>query len=190
MDYPDVYPVELHGDRIHLREVDPTDAPAAMAWAADPEYFRYSAWDAVGTQAEEQLFLRIAHADARSRPRRQYSLGIVWEASGELIGMARIGISEPAHRGGDIGYGLRRDRWGSGIATEAARLVVDFGFDRLGLHRIFAYHHPDNVASGRVLQKLGMQREGVLRENQFAHGRWRDSVVYAVLEHEWAAAGN
>jgi RimJ/RimL family protein N-acetyltransferase len=53
------------------------------------------------------------------------------------------------------------------------------------LHRVFAYHHPDNLASQRVLEKLGMQREGRLRENLLAHGTWRDSVVWAILDREW-----
>jgi ribosomal-protein-alanine N-acetyltransferase len=184
-DRPDLHPVAITGSRVRLREVGPEDAVATMAWAADPEFFRYLAFEPVFDQAAEEEFLRGVQAQSRARPRIQYHLGVVWLATDELVGMARLGITSAEHREGDIGYGVRPDRAGQGIATEAAGLLLDLGFETLSLHRIFAYHHPDNRASERVMQKLGMQREGRLRENMFEHGAWRDSVVHSVLEHEW-----
>jgi len=139
----------------------------------------------VATVEEEAAFLAGCEADAHARPRAQYHLGIVWRQTGDLVGTARLGISAPSHRGGDIGYGVRRDLWGRGLATEAASLLVDFGFRSLGLHRISAVHHPDNVASGRVLQRIGMRFEGRHRDHMYAHGEWRDSMAYAILEDEW-----
>jgi [ribosomal protein S5]-alanine N-acetyltransferase len=181
-----VFPVRLDGPRIHLREVGTDDTAAAWRWASDPEFFRHMAVAPVASEADERELLAQVQVLAAEQPRRHYHLGIVWNDTDDLVGLARLSVSEPEHRGGDIGYGLRRDRWGEGIATEAARLLVDFGFSVLRLHRIFAYHHPDNVASGRVLTKIGMQREGQLRENVLCHdGTWRDSVVYAVLDRDW-----
>jgi [ribosomal protein S5]-alanine N-acetyltransferase len=185
VEYPDIHPTTLKGERILLRELDPSEAGEAFRWGSDHEFFRYLVFDAVKSRADEEEFLRGIETEALTRPRRQYRLGITWTATSELTGMARLGISSPQHREGDIGYGVRRDRWGQGIATEAASLLVGLGFGQLGLHRIFAYHHPDNIGSGRVLQKIGMVREGRLRENVFAHGTWRDSTLYAILEHEW-----
>jgi RimJ/RimL family protein N-acetyltransferase len=182
---PDVYPVACDGVRIRLREVGPEDAAAAFRWASDPEFFRHLAVPPTETEAEEEAFLRDIEEQAKQRPRRQYHLGAVWKASDELVGLVRLGVKAPEHGEADIGYGLRRDRWREGIATEAAALLVDFGFKELGLHRIYAYHHPGNTASGRVMQKLGMRREGMLRENIFDGTTWRDSVVYAILAHEW-----
>jgi [ribosomal protein S5]-alanine N-acetyltransferase len=185
VDDRDRFPVSLTGDRIRLREVRPGDAAAALAWAAYPAFFRYLAFEPVASVAEEAEYLRGLEAQAHARPRRQFHLGVVWRESDELIGLARLGITTPQHREADIGYGLRLDWTGEGIATEAAELLLQFGFVELGLHRIFAFHHPDNIASRRVLEKIGMQREGRLRENLLEHGRWRDSVLHAVLEHEW-----
>jgi RimJ/RimL family protein N-acetyltransferase len=184
---PDCFPVELIGRRVRLREISRDDAAAALAWAADPEFFRYLPYEPIIDEAAEAAFLEDLAAQAIEHPRRQYHLGIVWTATDEVIGMARLGIDAPEHRVGDIGYGVRRDRNGEGFATEAAALLVDFGFHELGLHRIFAYHHPDNLASRRVLEKLGMQQEGRLRENLLAHGAWRDSLVWGILDHEWNA---
>jgi RimJ/RimL family protein N-acetyltransferase len=186
VEYPDLYPVTIRGERLRLREVGPDDAPAAMHWAGDAEFFRHLAVAPLSKQAEERELLREIEQHARTPPRRHYHLGIVWNDTDDLIGLVRLSISVPEHRGADIGYGLRRDRWGEGIATEAATLLVDFGFRQLRLHRVFAYHHPGNVASGRVMTKLGMQYEGQLRENVLNHdGTWRDSLVYAILKHEW-----
>jgi RimJ/RimL family protein N-acetyltransferase len=191
MEYPDVHPVTLVGDRVTLREVDPiADAAAAFAWASDAAFFRYMPYEPVESEAEEEEFLRHVHGEALVRPRREYHLGIEWTGARELIGMVRLTVSSPSHRGGDIGFGVRPNHWGQGIATAASRLLVTFGFDDLGLHRVWAVHHPDNGASARVLQKLGMRREGRLREDMFAHGVWRDSIVYGVLEGEWRAQGD
>jgi RimJ/RimL family protein N-acetyltransferase len=64
--------------------------------------------------------------------------------------------------------------------------MVEFGFRELGLHRMWADCDPDNVGSWRVLEKIGMRREGHLRENALVKGAWVDSLIYAVLEREWA----
>lgn len=177
----------LAGARITLRELAVDDARAAFVWGSDVDWFRYSPHKPVATVEDERAFLEAREVEAHERPRVQYHLGIVWNDSGELVGTVRLGVSSPSHRGGDIGYGVRRDLWGNGIATEAAGLLLDFGFGALGLHRISAVHHPDNVGSGRVLQKLGMRFEGRLRDHMYANDAWRDSLAYAILEDEWHA---
>jgi ribosomal-protein-alanine N-acetyltransferase len=188
--YPDVYPVRLVGTKVVLRELEPTDVDAAMAWASDPAFFTYLAHEAVTSREAELTVLRTMKAEAVAQPRRQYHLGIVMRDSDRLVGAARLGIADPDAAVGDIGYGVRRDRWGQGVATDAARLLVAFGFGELGLHRIFAYHHPENVASGHVLAKVGMQHEGRLREHMRSHGAWRDSMVWGILDREWSRASN
>jgi RimJ/RimL family protein N-acetyltransferase len=182
-------PVTLQGDRIRLREIAPDDVTAAMRWASDPETFRYMAYEVVPTAEEEAAILAGFVAQAAERPRVQYDLGIEAEAGG-LIGMARLGITSFEHRQGDLGYLLRRDEWGKGLVTEAAGLLLELAFTRLGLHRVSAFHDPENAASGRVLQKIGMRREGLFRENVWANGKWRDSVAYAILEPEWSGRPN
>lgn len=182
---PSVRPVALSGARISLREVTIDDAADAFAWGSDDEWFAYLAHDPVETIEQEQAFLESLVADSYAEPRRQYHLGVVAHGSSTLIGLVRLGVSSFQHYSADVGYGVRRDLWGQGLTTEAVDLLVDFGFSVLGLHRIWAHHHPDNVASERVLQKLGMTKEGRLRHNMLAHGDWRDSNLYAVLEQDW-----
>ena len=85
--------------------------------------------------------------------------------------MVRLGIVAPEFRGADVGYGLRVDRWGQGLTDRAVRLVIGFGFEQLGLHRIVAVCDPNNVGSRRVMEKVGMQPEGRLRQDMRSQGR-------------------
>ena len=84
-----------------------------------------------------------------------------------------------------MGYILSRDAWGHGYGTEAARRLVRFGFEIMKAHKIIATSAPENHASVRVLEKAGMTREGYLKEDVLVDGRWRDSILMAVLDHEW-----
>jgi RimJ/RimL family protein N-acetyltransferase len=93
VDRPDVFPLAITGSRVRLREVGPDDAAAAMAWAGDPEFFRYMAYTPMLDQNAEEAFLRGVEAQAQARPRVQYHVGVVWAASDELIGMVRLGIT-------------------------------------------------------------------------------------------------
>ena len=85
-----------------------------------------------------------------------------------------------------MGYSLARPLWGRGLVTEAARAVVAYGFAELGLARIQAFADIRNVGSWRVMEKLGMQREGVLRSHRVVHDERTDDVVYAILREEWS----
>jgi RimJ/RimL family protein N-acetyltransferase len=93
------------------------------------------------------------------------------------------------NRTGDLGYGLARDAWGKGLATEAARAVVDYGFSALGLAKVWARTDPRNAASVRVLEKLGMRREGLLRSHVIRWGERADRAYYGLLREEWEAEG-
>jgi RimJ/RimL family protein N-acetyltransferase len=88
-------------------------------------------------------------------------------------------------RQGDIGFELDPSYWGQGYASEAARAMLEFGFTEIDLHRIWARCNAENDGSVRLLEKLGMQREGRLRENEYFKGRWWDTMIFAVLESEW-----
>ena len=85
----------------------------------------------------------------------------------------------------NLGYAIARDYWGKGFATEAIRAVVDFAFRELGLAKVFARADPRNVASIRVLEKLGMMKEAHLRSHVVRRGERCDRVWYGVLREEW-----
>jgi RimJ/RimL family protein N-acetyltransferase len=171
--------VNAIGDVIELREVRFEDADAVLAWTSDPEVLRHVAWE-TGDRQRAETFVRAAIASAREQPRSVFELAIVELSTGQVVGACRLCVKAWLHRRADIGYILRRDRWGRGYASEAASLLLGLGWD-LGMHRIEATCHPDNAASARVLEKAGMRLEGRLRDYTYVRGEWWDALLYAVL---------
>jgi RimJ/RimL family protein N-acetyltransferase len=86
----------------------------------------------------------------------------------------------------NLGYAIAREHWGNGFATEAARAVVDYGFGTFGLAKVNARADPRNVASVRVMEKLGMRREALLRSHVLRRGERSDRVYYGLLREEWS----
>ena len=113
------------------------------------------------------------------------TFAVTRSSDGILLGAAGL-ILDAEHRSGELGYWIGRPYWGQGFATEAARAVVEWGFDELDLHRVHASHFPRNPASGNVLRKLGMRSEGRLREHVLKWGEFLDIEMYGVLREEFA----
>jgi RimJ/RimL family protein N-acetyltransferase len=108
----------------------------------------------------------------------------------ELVGAIDLRLN-PAQAHAEMGYWIGTPFWGRGYATEAGGAMLLYGFETLGLHRIFAYPFARNPASARVLQKMGMRREGLLREHVRRWDRFEDVEIFAILraEHDRLIAG-
>jgi RimJ/RimL family protein N-acetyltransferase len=115
---------------------------------------------------------------------RQVVFAITGGATAELFGAIGL-VLRPAHARAELGYWIGRPFWGRGYATEAVREVLRYGFGSLGLHRIHASHFARNPASGRVMIKAGMRREGVARAHVRRFDRFEDLVQYGILREEF-----
>jgi ribosomal-protein-alanine N-acetyltransferase len=180
---PDQIPIRT--PRLVLREFVFDDFEAVDAYAKDPEVARFTEWGP-NSALHTLEFIRLSIEAACAEPRTRYTLAVTLPDDGTLIGACELSV-EPNHREGSVGYTLRRDQWGNGYATETVRALCEFGFGPLGLHRVCATSDVLNVASWRVMEKLGMKREGHLREHLWLRDRWRDSYLYSVLDREWIA---
>jgi len=118
-------------------------------------------------------------------PRGKIQLAVTLRSTGELIGNVGLRQSIPAAHEAEIGYELSPASWGCGYATEAARAMLAFGFSARGLHRIHAYCIAENVASVRVLEKLGMHCEERLHMHEWFKGRWWGVWRYSIGQQEW-----
>lgn len=176
--------MELHTDRLLLREFITADWPTVLAYQRDPRYLRYYEWTD-RTPDDAQRFVQMFLDQQDEQPRRKFQLAVVLKESGQLIGDCGIRKSSLSAHEADIGYEIAPDHWGHGYATEAARAIVRFGFAELNVHRIWAWCIADNAASARVLEKLGLKFEGRLREKEHFKDRWWDTLLYAILENEW-----
>ena len=180
---PDVI---LRTERLVLREFQTDDWKATHVYQNDPRYLRFYDRESM-SPADTQGLISAFLAFQADRPRRSTQLAITLAGTGELIGNVGVRREGADHPVADLGYELSPMHWGRGYATEAATAMRDWAFAQQGLARLHAHCIAQNVASSRVLEKLGMRREGLLRDHVFQKGRFWDVLLYGILRVEWAA---
>lgn len=184
MKYPSAFPV-LHTARLILRETAPHDVEAVFAMESDPVAMRY--WSRLPMQeiAEAQASVERAMGYFASGDGLRWS--ITRPGEDRLLGhVSLFNFHQPSARA-DIGYGLAREHWGQGIMNEALTAVVDYAFGPLGLRRLEADVDPANAASLRAVERLGFQREGLLKERWQVGETISDTVFLGLLSREWRA---
>ena len=172
--------MELTTARLLLRPFRPDDHADLHAMAGDPEVVRWMDWGP-NTPEETSVFLGYALVSETEEPRRTWKFAVVRQSDGALIGSAELHIESPEHSRGTMGYLVDPAAQGRGYATEAARAVLTHGLTEGGLHRVTATCDPENTGSIRVLEKIGMSREGHLHDHFLIRGEWRDRLLYAAL---------
>jgi [ribosomal protein S5]-alanine N-acetyltransferase len=178
--------MNLLTERLVLRDFVENDWEAVLAYQQDPLYLRYYEWTS-RTAEEVRAFMQRFLDQQRQVPRIKFQFAVTLKSSGQLIGSCGVRRDSPEAREGDMGYELDPKHWGNGYATEAARAVLDFGFSNMDLKRVTAWCIADNVASARVLEKIGMKLEKRMRHHQYFKGRWWDALSYALTYQEWQA---
>ena len=176
--------MQLETERLILREFHDDDWHDVLAYWNHSLYQRYNPDLPDRERFVRHLVARFVASQAEE-PRRKWQLALVSKQDSRLIGTCGIRVNNPDLGEANIGYELNPLDWGNGYATEAASDIVRFGFEELRLHRIWAECVADNTASVHVLEKLGMRREAHFREHQYFKGHWWDTLIYAILDHEW-----
>ena len=173
----------LTGPTLRVRIPRLDDAPALLSAASDPEVTRWFSWGPYESEDDARAYLERLPGERE----RGVQLDLVVEhlERGEAIGIT--GFSEIARRDrrATIGTWLGRDWWGTGANLEAKALMCHLGFELLGLERIGSYTNVDHGRSQRALQKLGFEREGVLRAFHRHGEATLDVVVFALLRTSW-----
>jgi len=173
---------------VRLRRLEWDDIDGVHALVSRMDVVRHMLLP-VCSRAQSEKFLRDSLLESPSDPWRSIVRAIVDGLSSTLVGLCGVVILRGAEQG-EIWYLVAPESWGSGIATDATRQLLDFGFTELALHRIWATCLPENPASSRVLEKVGMRREGFLIKNLKIHGVWKSSFLYAMLAEEWNSAAS
>lgn len=170
--------------RVRLRQLDAADAAVLAAYRSDPEVAFYQDWDVPFTvEAATELIASQAELTGPS-PGRWIQIGI--EHDGELVGDLAIGL-DPTGQLATIGFTLRHDRQGQGLAVEAAGAAVDRLLGLTGVHRVAATLDPENAPSARLLERLGFRYEGRAVQAAAVRGDWLDDDRYALLAGDRAA---
>lgn len=174
----------LETARLLLRPFRAEDAEAMFRnWASDGEVSRYLTWP---PHASPELTRSLtARWEEESRDPAVYQWAVVSKALGEPIGSLSVVHTDPATESMELGYCIGRAWWGQGLMTEAVRAVVAFLFTEVGARRVCARHDVENPASGAVMRRVGMTKEGVLRQSGRNNRGVVDMAVYSILRDEW-----
>lgn len=173
----------LEGRRLVLRAPDERDVDRLYALFSDPAVMRYWSRPPMTERAEaEALLARWLDGVAL---REALTWVIASPEADAAIGTCTLFRFEPRHRRAEIGYSLRSELWGRGLAGEAMTLLLDWTFPALGLHRVEADVDPRNEGSRRLLLRLGFRSEGLLRERYFVGDEVSDTELFGLLASEW-----
>lgn len=173
----------LETERLVIRKVRLHDALDMYEYSKDPEVAKHVFWSAHKSVRESYEYIQfLLHKYGKGSPT---SYGIILKETGKLIGTIGFMGIKVEHACAEVGYSLKRSMWNKGIITEALQAILCFGFFGLGLHRIDAMHECDNPASAKVLQKAGMQYEGISRQKYYNKGRYVDVCHYGITFTEF-----
>jgi len=173
----------LQTERLDLREFVAADFDAVHAYASDPLVTRFTSFGP-NTRDETRDFLTRTIKASGETPRRSFVFGIVDRNSGQLFGSAGLESCDATGRHFTFGYCLHRDWWGRGFGSEAATALVEFGFEQLEGHRLWAHVFVGNTASARILEGLDFRQEGIALKSAYIRNAWHDLITYARLSSE------
>lgn len=175
-------------DRLILKAFSLSDAPDVQRLAGNEEVAR-------NTLAMPFPYLEgmaenwIAKHQQEFEEHKSLVLAIILKESNNLAGAIGQSLQLP-YAYAELGYWIGKEYWGRGYCTEAVKAVIDYGFDQLGLHKIFASHFSNNPASGRVMHKAGMKYEATLKSHMLHWGEHKDLVYYGIWREEEGLMSN
>ncbi|MEG4196942.1 GNAT family protein [Microcoleus sp. Pol12A5] len=173
----------IETERLLLRKITLNDASDMFEYACNPEVSKYTMWSTHTSIEDTKYFLKSI--TKMYKRRELVDWGIVHKADKKFIGTCGFVEWSMTHSRAEIGYALSRNYWGEGYMSEAVNAVIEFGFREMLLNRILARCEVSNIASARVMEKVGMQLEGILRQHIFVKDRYWDLKLYSILREEF-----
>ena len=176
--------MNLQSERLKLQEISKDDIDILFKLNSIPEIDEFNT---LGIPKDIEITKKIYQPvleDQKSEIRKLFCWLIIKKTGKEVIGVAGLKSSNDRFRMGEIYYNLSPDHWGWGFATEVAQRLINFGFEKLKLHRIEAGVATGNKRSIRVLEKVGMTNEGIRRKILPIRGEWKDNYHFAILEDD------
>lgn len=180
--------MEFESKRLMFREFNPEDYEAFASVFSDERVMEYAYMDRI-TDTDEMLrtFNQLLENKGAAEQRGSYEFAVFLKTDGSFIGDAKIFIryqnSMVSH--GEIGYFLLPQFWGRGFASEIAEWLAGVCFEELEMHKVVASCNVNNYQSEKIMKKIGMVKEGLLRKERFKNGRWDDELRYSLLAEEW-----
>lgn len=177
-----------NSDRLFFREFTSDDYDLFASVFSNEQVMRYAYLDCLTDPAAIRAYFDEVLSNNRTESGRgAHEFAVFSKTDSTFIGFADIMLKyqKDQIQYGEIGYFLLPACWGKGYGAEAAEFLIQFAFHSLGLHKVVATCNAQNTASEKIMQKVGMVREGVLREERFKDGKWQDELRYGLLAREW-----
>lgn len=172
----------LETERLTLRPMTRDDIDFLLKHFGDPETNRYSSYEDLKTREEAiQLYRDFMEPGHPTR----FRLGVELKETHQLVGTLGLHGLNRRDRRAEIGFDLYKDHWGKGIMTEAVRALINYGFQQMNLNRIEATTDPENTRSIKLLERVGFQKEGHLRQKYHYKGRYHDELLYSLMKKDW-----
>ena len=175
----------LHTKRLNIRELELTDINNVHLLHSLPETDEFNTLGIPETIQVTEKILSEWLNQKKQQPRNSYVLGIELKEGEKFIGLIAINLGKQNYRIAEVWFKIHKDFWRKGYTTEALIKLLDFGFNNLKLHRIEAGCAVDNIASIKVLEKVGMIREGMKPKKLPIRGEWKDNYFYGILEDDF-----
>lgn len=180
---PAALPIET--ERLVLRRYQDQDVGDIVEFSRQADYWLARSLDWEPTGASVRAYFE-AQRDLQPESLPGWmSLMLELKSDRKVVGCVGIGVTNKEQGQASIGWMLSCRYQGQGLATEAARALIDFGFNSMGLHRISARTGRANIRSWRLMERLGLRREAHFRQSHRVRGEWDDEFVYAILADEW-----
>ncbi len=180
----DAFPI-LQTARLQLGPLAWDDVPTIVGYAGDPDVSKTTLNIPYPYEAKDAIYW-INNAYQRFLNQTQYTFAIRNTETEAFMGGIGLRVNQRFNRA-ELGYWIAKPFWGRGYGTEAAGAVITFGFERLDLHKIHASYLEENPASGKVMQKNGMIREGEMKDHFFRDGAYKSVIQYRLTKAEWLA---
>jgi RimJ/RimL family protein N-acetyltransferase len=174
-------------ERLVLRRYTHDDIPDVLGFVSQPSLAGVTLNRIQATEEGVRKYIDLQNSYQPFEKDVVFELAVERKKDGKVIGL--LGLICQDHGQGEIGWALGVEHRGQGYATEAARALMDYGFNSLGLHRIYADTSSENPASWRLMERLGMRREALLRGSVYEEGKWLDKYIYGMLADEWHDTG-
>jgi len=174
---------ELTTPRLTLRRMMVADTSDMYEYASRPDVTKYLTWNPHPDRNYTREYLE--YLGNRYAAGMFYDWAVVYEPDCKMVGSCGFTSFNCTSDSAEVGYVLNPEYWGRGIAAEALDRILEFGFDSLGLHRIEARFIEGNEQSRRVMEKVGMSFEGILREGMLVKGSYVNVGVCSILLREW-----
>jgi len=183
-DHFDTFPI-LDTARTTLRKIKYSDLNDIASYCTAPEVSRYTVWDVHKSSEDTRAFIEFVIK--RYEIEKVGPWGIEHKKTGRIIGSCSFVSWDNNNRKAELGYVLSNQFWNQGIMSEVINRVIQFGFEQLGLVRIEARCLPSNIGSSRVMEKVGMKFEGILRKSIWAKNDFQDLKMYSIIRDDYVS---